>query len=314
MYTFRNKQNYIVQAITAHPKADVAFQLAMAPELRRLANQHLANSDSVIGKHFRQGFNNIDVGVYNGRYQGNYRNYLNEQSKDRVWGEVYQLRALAEEFGVNVIVTSVTHKAGKESRSDHVAHKVADENAPTIHLQNINNGHWQHGNYTYGDGNCLYNAFAQAMHAEGKEQFKEILPKVVEVEVEDMPAAVMFKLPKLTVTEKKAVELQAAKFAELLADATSSAELEVEQSEEEARIAKLSVEEQQQIADDHRLALLLALEESEIEVNSEADYVGSDFQAVLKSMEGKLNLSKSSCAAEAGVAHSSANAPVAGAC
>ncbi len=250
MYPFNGKRDELKDILMASPVADGSLQRRYGAFLRVTAMEHLRTSDSVVGRGFRH-----EYGVAFPHVRNAYKQYLAQQSKNAVWGRDIELQALAEEFGVNVVVTAIN---GQGTRDTFVLHKFSDD-APTVHLNNITNTHWAFDDNTGRDGNCLYNAFAQGLHALAVKEFPEIKKAPLR------PLGNSLFAP-LNQQQKHAVDAQETRFAQLLKEAPSSSEIAQQMECEKSRINKLPVTEQQQIADDYCFALQMAMEEN-ISVN-----------------------------------------------
>ncbi len=128
-------------------------QAKYAVELRAAAIKHLRTSSMPVATGFR--------GQYIHALSTCFEEFLSPQSKDKAWGTYIELTALAEKYNYTVLVTC---KNGQQDTT--VCLYRGSDNAPTLHLDNWSNTHWGvHGRRsqeTLGDGNCLYNAFAQA--------------------------------------------------------------------------------------------------------------------------------------------------------
>lgn len=250
MYHFRGKREQLGVILAQSPKPIQSFQKRYADLLRRLAISHLRSSRSLVGQGFRHEYGKAYPGV-----DGNYQNYLKEQEKPGVWGRDLELQALAEEFGVNVIVTTITTQdSGARELNTFVLHKISGD-APTIHLNNIDNVHWDFDGNTLGDGNCLYHAFAQGLHALAVREFPELKPTSFIPQVNPLFVPLSDK-------QNDAVKAQDARFSELLNTVPTASQVAEQMEAEKDRIAKLPAEEQRQIADDYCLALQLAMDGS----------------------------------------------------
>ena len=183
--------------------------------------------------------------------------FLDEQAKTGAWGTYIEATALAEKYHVNLVVTPV--KKGME-QSPICLYRSERENAQTVHLYNSDNNHWYVDDNTRGAGNCLYNAFAQAFYQLGIIKHKQQKNS----EVIDKPRQSPTSIARFSVfSEENCQETRSVqqKIHEAISKAPTPAEIRDDFIKEEERISRLSPKEQQQIADDHALALKLAREE-----------------------------------------------------
>jgi len=217
--------------ISEYDENDIQAILAMP--LRQQAISHLRDGKGPVAKAFR--------GEYSATSTDRYQDFLDKQSKNGTWGTYIEAAALGEFLGCTVVVTPV--KAGKEQQP--ICLYNAGKNTSTVHLYNSDNTHWYVNNKTKGDGNCLYNAFAQALR------------KIV------APKSYVAKSHFLTKEKERAVIAHQQKIAAAIKRQPEPEKLEKNFIDEAERISKLDVKQQQQIADDHALALKLAYEDME---------------------------------------------------
>ena len=97
-----------------------------------------------------------------------FENYLQHQAQNTIWGEDVDAASLADLLDITMIVTLVS--IDSEGRyAEHLTYKVREcsEDRPSIHCYNADRNHWFFYPVSYsetiGDGNCLYNAFAQSL-------------------------------------------------------------------------------------------------------------------------------------------------------
>jgi hypothetical protein len=229
-------------------QSDATIQQSLAPRLRKKAIEHLANGQGVVSRSFR--------GEYLASGHGNYQPFLVKQAQQGTWGTYIEATALGELLDCNVVVTPV--KKGVE-QAPFCLYRAADDQAPTVHLFNSNNTHWyvKSSTPTLGNGDCLYNAFAQALKMEAA-------PELRFTEKPSSPHANVqqrFLSSKPTViADNAAIKLQR-DIETAIAVHPTPANLESELRQEKIRINHLPAKEQQQIADDHHFALKLAYEE-----------------------------------------------------
>jgi len=225
------------------------IQHALATDLRRLSLNHLANGQGHIAKSFR--------GEYIHAAMGPYQDFIKAQSKPGTWGTYLEATALGELLGCHVIVTPV--KNGNQQKPI-CLYRASDETASTIHLYNSNNTHWYVNSKTKGDGNCLFNAFAQAL----QQTVKPTLQKET-AEKDTGPITNhsnhFFNQPETTENMRQALQLQRTIEAAAVKSHPKPAEYEAMNLREMQRISELPVAEQRQIQNDYALALKLATED-----------------------------------------------------
>ncbi len=220
-------------------------QNELAPTLRQKAIQHLATADGVVAKGFR--------GEYLASGMGHYQDFLRVQSQTGTWGTYIEASALGEAMGCHVVVTPV--KSGVQ-QNPICLYRASDDKAPTVHLYNADNAHWYVNTNTKGDGNCLFNAFAQALQTIVKPELPSVSSTIVS------PQFTSYKFRAVT-NEAQVINHQHAIAASIRQHPTPS-EVEATLQNEKVRIGKLSVAEQQQISDDHKFALAIACEEMKV--------------------------------------------------
>lgn len=250
-------------------KADLALkgytlQRRLAPILRKEAIEYLRNSDDPLAKNFRGDY------LYAGKYliggkTDDYQEFLQVQARNRTWGTYIELTAIGAALGCHVVVTPVI---GGVTQEPICLYRAADANAPTIKLYNKDNVHWyfKSSASTDGDGNCLYNGVGEALQEEvAPELAANAQPEVVtnaqpearQPNVANLVSQSFFKTPndqEATIERQRAIE-------QAIAQHPTPAEVEANYLQEAMRISRLPKEEQQQIADDYKLALALARED-----------------------------------------------------
>jgi hypothetical protein len=200
---------------------EVEIQAQHASGLRALAIKFLRHSDHVVAKSFR--------GEYLASGLGSYNAFLNEQAKDKTWGTYIEATALGAALNKNVVVTPI--KDG--TKQDPIClYRAENQNEDTIHLFNRNNTHWFINEKTLGDGNCLYNAFAQSLQGRTKQ------PTLFQHDAE-------------IIAHQKSIE-------QSISSQSPPSTLKADLEKEKARISGLEPKEQEQIANDYKLALKLA--------------------------------------------------------
>jgi hypothetical protein len=217
------------------------IQIKLASTLRHHAIEHLRQSNDVVAKSFR--------GEYIKSGLGYPHDFLDAQAKSRVWGTYLEATALGEQLGCNIVVTPVQKGIEQEPIC---LYRAEDKNAKTIHLYNSNNTHWYVNNKTKGDGNCLYNACAQALQTHVQHEFPR--PNLA---AQSQLGIFKTKINATQANLAHTVEQQNQIFKAIQKQPTPK-ELEAIFKKEHARISKLLPEEQQQIQNDYQLALKLA--------------------------------------------------------
>ena len=128
------------------------LQVILAPYLRAAAIKHVKTSEG--SQYFRTQL------IRNYGQQG-LDSYLKTQSRNTVFGADEEAKALAELFDAALELTVIY--AGSSSYS-YVAREAT---GPIVHIYNQINHHWyiykDEPAGTIGDGNCLYNSFAQIL-------------------------------------------------------------------------------------------------------------------------------------------------------
>lgn len=241
----RLKQLNIQQ--TAFQADEITLQKQLAPILRKKAVDYLANGNGIVAKSFR--------GEYLASGLGYYQQFLREQSQPGTWGTYIEAVALGELMGCHVTVTPV--KTGVE-QDPICLYRAQDDNAPVIHLYNSNNTHWyvKSAAPTQGDGNCLFNAFAQALKS-------KVTPELRFVQSPSQPNTIKsgFLSQKSSAVPEDAVIKFQRDIESAISGHPTPAQLEADLHREKERISSLPVEEQQQIVEDYKLALKLSRQE-----------------------------------------------------
>lgn len=243
------------------------FQNKQAKTLRELALQRLRNAKKgTAAGNVRYEYTNIkkalggDISLFseladNNPYPEKFEDFLKIHGKSGVWGTDLEAIALAEYFGCNLVVTAINKKGGENT---FVLYKDQKPDAPTIHLYNRGNTHWsfsKDGISTVGDGNCLYNAFAQALRYQIRyEQNNPLEQKYME---QALPK------PEKIEQHRVIIESQNNRLKELITEITDPGLVRQSLIEEGNRIKSLSPKEQQQIIEDYKLALQFASTEME---------------------------------------------------
>lgn len=192
-------------------------------------------------------------------YPDKFEDFLKIHSKDGIWGTELEAAALAEYFNCHLVVTAINSK-GEENTF--VVHKDKKPDAPIIHLYNSGNTHWsflKDGSSTAGGGNCLYNAFAQALRYQVR--YEQNMP----LEQQHKAQALALSKPEKPEIEqhKTIVESQKKRLEELVGKIDKPGLVMQSLVEEGNRIRRLSPEEQKQLIDDYNYALQCASEEIE---------------------------------------------------
>lgn len=223
---------------------------------RPWAIEHLAKSKQISAQSFRQEY--LATGF------GTYQSFLNDQKKNGVWGTYLEAVALSEKYGVNLVVTPVTRGV---KQNPICLYRAENSDAKTVHLYNSNNTHWYVDSQTRGDGNCLYNAYAQELFRLGIITLKEAEFEAASGTKSTEPSVTELSIFHHKYDDETRTRQEAILSA--ISKAPTPAEKEQDFERERERISKLSPQEQRQIADDHAYALCLAREEG-IEVADSA--------------------------------------------
>ena len=221
-----------------------AIQQHLASRLRHAAISNLAEGRGVVARHFR--------GEYLASGLGQPSDFLREQARNGTWGTYIEATSLGETLGCHVVVTPVKNGV---AQAPICLHRTSDDKAPTVHLYNSNNTHWYVNSKTKGDGNCLYNAFAQAL----QQAVKPELPAIAAAPAVSMQPH-FFNTKVNTAEKTDAIQSQRLIEAAIRQQPTPAA-MEASFQQEKARISGLPKKEQQQIADDYQFALKLAHQE-----------------------------------------------------
>lgn len=229
---------------TVFNQDEIHVQNALASILRRKAVEHLARNQGTVAKGFRGEYSKID--------SKGHQEFLSTQSRNGVWGTYIEATALGEALDCHVVVTPV--KKGVEQEPICLYH-ASDTKAPIVHLYNSDNVHWyvkseKSGEKpTKGDGNCLFNAFAQALK-------RLVMPELKPASTQILSQGLFKSSP-----ESEVVIQHQQKIAAAIRKQPTPAQLEEQFQSEKTRISRLSPQEQKQIKDDHQYALTLAKEE-----------------------------------------------------
>lgn len=147
--------------------SETDFQLILAPFLRASAIQHLREAQTVYAQTFREQYEAI-VAALNNHEEGDASSldtFFEQQSRAGVYGTDIEAGALAELLDVTFACTLVGDNLCANKNTPYVGYRPERVNAPIVHLYNTPGDHFfvEEGFYqsTLGDGNCLYNGFAQ---------------------------------------------------------------------------------------------------------------------------------------------------------
>lgn len=216
----------------------IAIQAQLAKKLREKATAHLREGKGVVAEGFRGEYlPSADMP------QPTYQAFLANQSRNGVWATYIEAMALGELMGCHVVVTPV--KNGVEQQPI-CLYRAQDDSAEMVHLYNSNNNHWFVNKQTIGDGNCLYNAFSQAIQA-------KVAPAPVVVAPSEPHQA--------SKVNSKVIEMSQRAIEESIGIQSTPDELRATALAERERISQLPQEEQAQILSDYELALSLANED-----------------------------------------------------
>jgi hypothetical protein len=197
--------------------------------------------------------------------------FVQRQSKDQQWGTYLEAIALAKVLNVHLVVTTRNSTSGEEKMF--CLHRTADDNAPVIHLYNNDNVHWYFDPKvnTRGDGNCLYNAFAQALQSQLR---AELRPTSTTTAVTDSQLLGLYGVCSTT-AEQRAVALQKQEHAQRVQAAIAKALTPREQQMLDAQWTDKFANQwpdsvRQQIMQDFKLALQAAMDNSCLSVDQAA--------------------------------------------
>lgn len=252
MNFLRNVQDKLVVNVTDFNADETSIQTQLAARLRKLAIANLDTGAGVVAKSFR--------GEYLNSGLGDYHAFLAGQSKPKVWGTYLEATSLGEALGCNVVVTPVK----KGMYQDPIClYRTSDEKAPTVNLYNSNNTHWYVNKKTMGDGNCLYNAFAQAIQTViNPERSRAIAPAAAPME-QTLAHTTFFNTEQNNHAMKE--ELNTIKYQQTILESIKNyptpQEMEINCLKEQTRVSGLPKSEQAQIANDYLFALKLARED-----------------------------------------------------
>lgn len=213
--------------------------------LRQEAINHLKTSQEITARSFRKEYSAVGKGTY--------KSFLDHQKKNYVWGTYIEAIALAEKYKVNLVVTPVTQGI---QQPPICLYRTNSTDAKIVHLYNSNNTHWYVDSTTKGDGNCLYNAFAQELI-----RLAILTPKQSNLNERTSSKSTAVSAVDFTIFHPKHQQTTRTHQKAILSaimKAPLPAEIEADFHHEKERISKLSLQEQQQIADDHAYALRLA--------------------------------------------------------
>lgn len=221
--------------------ADETIQDRLRGPLRQKAIEHLRTAATPVAEGFRSQY------LYGGQYlHGNpphVNTFLDRQSQNGTWGTYIEAAALGEALGCHVVVTDISKGI---RRKPYCIYNAGDNDAEIIHLTLEDNRHWSINESTKGGGNCLYNAFSQALRGlfvaaqrEKQPDTQRLSHEVAEVKAQREALLAVVKTQPTPEEHKEELAL------------------------EKARIHSLPPEERVQIEEDHKFALELALKELE---------------------------------------------------
>ena len=187
LFPDKKSQDLLVRSVAGSQDFDQAFnglffeikepdlQKILAPILREITIKYMRNSHAVYASAFRETYKVIsdDELVETSTLTSAQRKlesekrltaYLDNQGRNGVWGTEVEAGALADLLDMSVMVTPVNDGIPQTSLKPR---ESSDPAAAIVHLYNANNVHWyiyeDESNETLGDNNCLYNAFAQSL-------------------------------------------------------------------------------------------------------------------------------------------------------
>ncbi|MCX7116765.1 MAG: hypothetical protein NTW94_02445 [Legionellales bacterium] len=255
---------FLKKVLTALPVEETLFSLdeiqvqnKLADTLRQAAIHHLKTGQGVLAGAFRGEYLATRLDTDSIPAADYVVHFLQKQAKDGEWGTYIEAGALGELLGCSVMVTPIKKDGvSQEPMCLYRAPTLAlGVEAPVVQLKNYGNTHWAVNNHTLGDGNCLYNAFAQALQTLVRPELAIHEP----LEVAHAPSH-----HDLSPDDQQAVielVLEQKRIMGYVLKHPTPVEMETELSKEKVRISALPIKEQQQIEADHRLALELASED-----------------------------------------------------
>lgn len=147
-------------------KLDLSLSVEQhAAHFRALAIGHLKNGRGIVAEGFRKDYQ-AALGVP-------FEEFLEKQGNNGVWGTYIELSAIAELFGVKVVITSKDQGEETTWVLYEPQNKEQDKVYPAFHIHCEENRHftykglevgdnyYPHHGQTRGNGNCLYNAISQ---------------------------------------------------------------------------------------------------------------------------------------------------------
>jgi hypothetical protein len=160
---------YLINASFSSPQGERRYQLLMAPLLRRLAIYTLKNRDHEVVNNIRTQYAELSA-IDNPDRQDrhdfkSFDEFLEFQSRNGVYGQSFEAIALSVALGVGFKYCTVDIKTSKAAIPAAIELYSAGDDSDTVLLYNSPNHHYfireGYPESTYGDGNCLYNGFAQ---------------------------------------------------------------------------------------------------------------------------------------------------------
>ena len=160
-------------------ESEQALQEILAPVLRAATVEHMRTSSSSMMKEFRRAYKKMHSQSLE-IFPKNLPCFLSDSAEAGNWATDVHANALGNLLNVNVHVTIMS---GDTVLKEFIIHASSVPSAPTIHLYNDRNVHWyldpSNRKATLSDGNCLYNAFAQALRQQALlEMNKQVAPVV----------------------------------------------------------------------------------------------------------------------------------------
>jgi hypothetical protein len=160
---------YLINASFSSPQGERGYQLLMAPLLRRLAIHTLKNGDYEVIKNIQTQYAELSA-IDNPDRQDrhdfkSFDEFLNSQSRNGTYAQSFEAIALSVALGVGFKYCTVDVNTSRAVMLSAIELHSAGEDSDTVLLYNSPNHHYfiREGDpeSTYGDGNCLYNGFAQ---------------------------------------------------------------------------------------------------------------------------------------------------------
>lgn len=170
-----------------------AFQKSLAVKLRAKAIDNLRHGNGNVATGFRDNYEKIASEAKALGLATTYSQFLEGQEQNGRHATDLEAASLGEIFECNVVVTTVNKIKRRLVEQKTFCIYKAGEQLPTVHLYCVDNNHWytqkNKPRATLGDGNCLYNGFAQEL----KKIYKAEKDKASELTVNELKSHGLFK-------------------------------------------------------------------------------------------------------------------------